>query len=279
MILNYSNLTLAQRPMKNIALLSCCLPALIATGCTGLNGAQPPAPVYSHSRPYNPPVAVAPPVVAPKPKVDEVVQVQTIQDFTPVIEPIEKHTEITEQPLTSSTSSSVSSPVDGAIHGSESGIPKVIEVQAPSRPLLMPTPPATTGIVPKFELPTPPPPPAPPAEFKPAESTNAMSPAVSALLATADQHSKSGDIESAAAAIERAIRIEPRNGELLYKLAVIRLKQSKPVLAEDLAKKSALLAGKDNTLKKNSWLLIAHAKTMQGDSAGAAEAEAKAAGF
>ena len=86
-------------------------------------------------------------------------------------------------------------------------------------------------------------------------------------------------MESAAAAIERAIRIEPRNGELFYKLAVLRLKQSKPVLAEDLAKKSALLAGKDNALKKNSWLLIAHAKEMQGDKAGATEAESKAAGF
>jgi hypothetical protein len=52
-----------------------------------------------------------------------------------------------------------------------------------------------------------------------------------------------------------------------------------PVLAEDLAKKSALLAGKDNTLKKNSWLLIAHAKKMQGDTTGATEAESKAAGF
>ena len=52
-----------------------------------------------------------------------------------------------------------------------------------------------------------------------------------------------------------------------------------PLMAEDLAKKSALLAGKDNTLKKNSWLLIAHAKEMQGDTTGATEAESKAAGF
>jgi hypothetical protein len=60
---------------------------------------------------------------------------------------------------------------------------------------------------------------------------------------------------------------------------VLRLKQSKPVLAEDLAKKAALLAGKDNVLKKNSWLLIAHAKEMQNDTSGAADARTKAAGF
>jgi hypothetical protein len=51
------------------------------------------------------------------------------------------------------------------------------------------------------------------------------------------------------------------------------------VLAEDLAKKSAVLAGKDGALKKNCWLLIAHAKEMQGDSAGANEARAKAGGI
>jgi Tfp pilus assembly protein PilF len=135
----------------------------------------------------------------------------------------------------------------------------------------MPTPPAETGI-PKFE-------PTPSSEFKPAESTVAQSPAVTALVTAATQSTKTGDVESASAAIERAIRIEPRNAELLYKLAVLRLKQSKPVLAEDLAKKAALLAGKDNTLKKNSWLLIAHAKEMQGDKTGAEEAKTKAAGF
>ena len=266
-----------QSPMKKIILLSSCLPILLATGCTGLNGTQPPAPVYSSLHPYNSPVqstTAAPVAVAPS-KVDDVVQVQTIQDYTPVIEPIEKHVEPIEQSLTA-IKSNVNTTVDGAIHSADSGIPKIIEVQAPSRPLLMPTPPPTTTIIPKFEAHTPPP---APAEFKPAESTTSMSPAVSALLATANQNSKSGDMESAAAAIERAIRIEPRNGELFYKLAVLRLKQSKPVLAEDLAKKSALLAGKDNTLKKNSWLLIAHSKEMQGDTAGATEAESKAAGF
>ena len=258
--------------MKKIVLVSSCLPLLIATGCTGLNGSQPPAPVYSHTRPYNAPVPAA--VAIAKPKVDDVVQVQTIQDYTPVIEPIEKPVDIIEQPI----KSDVSNAVDGSIHSVENGIPKVIEVQAPSKPLLMPTPPATVGIIPKFEIPAPLTP-AAPAEFKPAESTATLSPAVNALLATANQSSKLGDMESAAAAIERAIRIEPRNGELFYKLAVLRLKQSKPVLAEDLAKKSALLAGKDNILKKNSWLLIAHAKEMQGDKAGASEAELKAAGF
>ena len=75
--------------------------------------------------------------------------------------------------------------------------------------------------------------------FEPIETTVALSPVVTALVSAANQNTKAGDIESAAASIERAIRIEPRNATLFYKLALLRLKQSKPRLAEDLAKKSA----------------------------------------
>jgi tetratricopeptide (TPR) repeat protein len=115
--------------------------------------------------------------------------------------------------------------------------------------------------------------------FEPIEATVPLSPAVGALVSAANQNSKAGDLDSAAASIERAIRIEPRNATLFYKLALLRLKQSKPGLAEDLAKKSALLAATDNTLKKHCWLLIAHAREMQKDFAGANEAREKADNF
>ncbi len=262
MILNYFDVGMRQSLIKKAVLIGSSVLPIFITGCTGLSGTQPPAPVYSSNRPYNAPMPAVPrqPVVSKK--TDDVVKVEPLQDFTPIVEPLE----IKAEPI-----APLPEPIAPAVNPSTSTIPKVIEVAPPSRPLLMPTTPASTG-VPKFE-------PAAPTEFKPAESNSALSPAVTALVTAANQSTKSGDIESAAAAIERAIRIEPRNGELLYKLAVLRLKQSKPVLAEELAKKSALLAGKDNVLKKNSWLLIAHAKEMQGDSAGAAEAQTKAAGF
>ncbi|MCL7422335.1 MAG: tetratricopeptide repeat protein [Methylobacter sp.] len=105
------------------------------------------------------------------------------------------------------------------------------------------------------------------------------SPAIGALVSAADRNSQAGNLESAAAALERAIRIEPRNAALFYKLAELRIKQSKPRLAEDLAKKSALLASKDTRLKRQSWLLIANARVMQKDYDGARAARAKAAGF
>ncbi len=265
MMLNYFDNVVKKSTIKRAVLISGVLPIFI-TGCTGLSGSQPPAPVYSSSHPYNntpTPVTPKQPIV-PKTKASEVVTVEPLHEFTP---PVVEAIEIKVEPIEPIAAAPI--PISPSVNNSET--PKVIEVQPPSRHLLTPTPPAETG-VPKFE-------PVAPAEFKPAEVGSALSPAVTALVTAANKSSQSGDIESAAAAIERAIRIEPRNGELLYKLAVLRLKQSKPILAEDLAKKSALLAGKDNALKKNSWLLIAHAKEMQGDDVGATEAKTKAAGF
>ena len=103
-----------------------------------------------------------------------------------------------------------------------------------------------------------------------------LSPVVVALISDADLSTRTGDLDSAVATLERGLRIEPRNATLIYKLAKVRLKQSKPRLAEDLAKKSALLAGSDRLQKKRSWLLVAEARRMQGNTAGAREAEIKA---
>lgn len=103
-----------------------------------------------------------------------------------------------------------------------------------------------------------------------------LSPAVLALVTEADRNGKSGDLESAVATLERALRISPRNPRLTYKLAKLRLKQSKPRLAEDLAKKAALLSGKNRQLKKQSWLLISEARRQQKNLYGAKEARQKA---
>lgn len=119
---------------------------------------------------------------------------------------------------------------------------------------------------------------APPAWAMPAEKVQPtqLSPVAIAMISDADRSAGAGNLDSAAAVLERGLRIEPRNATLIYKLAEVRLKQSKPQQAEDLAKKSALLAGSDNALKKRCWLLIAEAKKMQGDLAGAADAEQRA---
>jgi hypothetical protein len=118
-----------------------------------------------------------------------------------------------------------------------------------------------------------------PAPFTPLESNAHLSAPVGALVMAAKQSSESGNLESAGAAIERAIRIEPRNATLYYKLAVVRLNQSQPRLAEDLAKKSALLAANDTKLKKHSWLLIAKARELLSNPDGAKAALKKADSF
>lgn len=113
----------------------------------------------------------------------------------------------------------------------------------------------------------------------PAYRQPTMSPAVVALINESERNSRAGDMESAVAVLERALRIDPRNPTLTYKLADLRLQQEKPRLAEDLAKKAALLAAKDLALKRKSWLLISAARKAQHNYQGAKEAKTKADSF
>lgn len=105
------------------------------------------------------------------------------------------------------------------------------------------------------------------------------SPAVVALLSDADRSRNRGDLDGAVVVMERALRIDSRNPTITYKLAQLRLKQSKPQMAEELAGKAALLAGGDLDLKRKSWLLIAEARQLQQNYQGAKEAKAKAESF
>jgi predicted Zn-dependent protease len=104
----------------------------------------------------------------------------------------------------------------------------------------------------------------------------ADSPAVLALLQEADASSAGGRLDNAAATLERAIRIQPRNALLWQKLAEVRLQQHQPGLAEDLAKKSNIYAKDNKALLSKNWSIIAHARREKGDAQGSGEAEAKA---
>lgn len=152
-------------------------------------------------------------------------------------------------------------------------------------------PPSTANVPAPATIPSPAPeasglpqPPAPqptmtPIVLEDASLPAGTSPAVVALLSESDRSRKSGDLDSAVVVMERALRIDARNPTLTYKLAQLRLKQSKPQQAEELARKAALLAGNDQELKRKSWLLIAHARQLQQDINGAKEAKAKAQSF
>lgn len=99
--------------------------------------------------------------------------------------------------------------------------------------------------------------------------------AIVALLDNADQQSKGGRLDAAAAALERALRLEPRNAEVWSRLAEIRLQQGQLDQAASLAAKSNNLAGNNVSVLARNWKTIAQARSRKGDVKGAREAQAK----
>ncbi|MEJ2565560.1 MAG: tetratricopeptide repeat protein [Gammaproteobacteria bacterium] len=99
-------------------------------------------------------------------------------------------------------------------------------------------------------------------------------PAVVALLHTAQDQQLAGHHEQAASALERALRLEPRNAMLWHRLAQVRLSQGQWGNAIDFAAKSNSLAGGQRDIQASNWLVIAQAKERQGDRDGARAARA-----
>ena len=80
--------------------------------------------------------------------------------------------------------------------------------------------------------------------------------AVSTLLAQVSLRENRSQWEQAAALLERALRIEPRNAHLWHRLAKIRLQQGRYGMAESLAQKSSTLAKGDAELKQRNAEII-----------------------
>ncbi|MEW6489479.1 MAG: tetratricopeptide repeat protein, partial [Thermodesulfobacteriota bacterium] len=81
----------------------------------------------------------------------------------------------------------------------------------------------------------------------------------------------------AAAALERALRIEPANPDLWARLAEVRLAQGEPRQAESFALKAlGLSAPGEHLFAARCQQLVAKARRAQGDEAGARAAEARA---
>ncbi len=89
--------------------------------------------------------------------------------------------------------------------------------------------------------------------------------AVNALLVEAKTHFERNEFEQAAAKLERALRIDPRNPILWHNLAGVRLKQEDWKRAASLAAKSNALAVNDNWLQVRNWMLISWACEGMGD--------------
>jgi hypothetical protein len=99
---------------------------------------------------------------------------------------------------------------------------------------------------------------------------------VLALLTTAQQQQSGGDYNGASSSLERAQRIAPREPQVLYRLAQVRLSQGDAAQAEQLAQRALTYAGGRPDLQASLWNTIAQAREKQGDAAGAAAARQKA---
>ncbi len=252
---------------------------LLLVGCA----TQAPAPVYGSSssvvrsktthlplkKPKMPAQVIVPkPIpIAPLPEVVETKPLNNVESLDPKLEEVQPQFKVPEVPKTEQevTAPAAAPPAPAPAPASEQGALNSAQ-QPSSEPIVVEEPKPEPVVI------------QPPA-FEPLQKFAPLSPAVGALASAANQSSQSGNIEAATTTIERAIRIEPRNATLYYKLALLKLKQSKPRLAEDLAKKAALLASNDANMKKHSWLLIARAREVQGDIEGGKEARAKADHF
>jgi len=105
-----------------------------------------------------------------------------------------------------------------------------------------------------------------------------LPPATGALAQQAEQQRQSGDYVGAAATLERALRIEPREAYLWNRLARVRMEQGLHSQAGNLAERSNSLAGDEAPLKQDNWGMIAVSRRAGGDLEGATEAERKASG-
>jgi len=83
---------------------------------------------------------------------------------------------------------------------------------------------------------------------------------VLALVDKAEAQKAGGDLGGAAATLERALRIEPRNPHLLNKLAWVRLDQGRYGQAESLAAKSNALAAGSSALQQDNQRVIFSAR-------------------
>lgn len=110
----------------------------------------------------------------------------------------------------------------------------------------------------------------------PNPKSESHNPAVVALLGEANSAQSNGHLDASSEAVERAIDIEPENPKLWHRLASLYLDQGDAGQAAAMARKSNSLLGNNSDLRAKNWHIIAQALRMQGKSAAAARAEAKA---
>ena len=121
--------------------------------------------------------------------------------------------------------------------------------------------------------------PSEPEAMPPRSAQEASSPAVLSLLGRADTLARNGNMDMAAATLERALDLEPRNAFVYQRLASVKLAQGQGGQAEAMARKSNSVAGDNPFVRADNWRLIAEARRVGGDRSGADEAMQRASSY
>ena len=132
-----------------------------------------------------------------------------------------------------------------------------------------PSPPRETGAYPPPERER--------GEPAPAATAQSTNPTIQALVDQAERERAAGDLEAAAATLERALRIDGADPLPWLRLAQLRFEQGNLIQSENLARRSLSYAG-EGPVVRDAWLLIADIKRLQGDEAAADTARRRAAG-
>jgi len=252
----------------------------VLAGCAGQPRSDAPAPVESsRSRVHTVAPAPNPIPTPPKKETVEVYAYRPPSAAPDAISPPEPQAVKTD--TSGSAGSMVSLPSESATQqplSSENAAP-VASPQTPSlAPAGVPRPePGTSGTPEPVDV-APAPAPEIVAYSAPPPPMPELAPAAGALAAQAERQREAGDYVGAAATLERALRIQPREAYLYNRLARIRLEQGRYAQAGNFAWRSNSLAKDQPQLKQDNWGMIAVSRRVAGDAAGAAEAEARARG-
>ena len=103
-----------------------------------------------------------------------------------------------------------------------------------------------------------------------------QNPAVAELMAYAGQAESDGDFDQAAALLERALRIQPQNPEILQNMAEVQLHVKDYRQALNFAGRSYDVGPRVGEICSRNWRTISVAREHLGDHAGSLEAEGRA---
>ncbi len=103
-----------------------------------------------------------------------------------------------------------------------------------------------------------------------------QNPAVKELLADAGQAESEGDYEQAAVLLERALRIQPRDPEILQHMAEVQLRKKDYDQALTFAVRSYDIGPRVGEICSRNWRTISVARGHLGDNNGSRQAEQRA---